>query len=437
MSTIRPLATIAILAGLGIFLAHQINQSPIDEGDQLTANWGEAAPFDASAVEPPPAIAPPAPPLGAAPPATTAGAPAMPALPVMPSEPVATTPAVPPTAPPLTTTPPAAGLPVAGLPAAGQPVAGQPVTGPMDDIPLPDDIPEANLAGLPVAAQPPVAAQAPPTGAPYQDYEPYTTTPIAPAEPGQPVADVTPEMPGPGAPRVEPGYESLGQIGGSEAGFYESFSKVDDALNRNDLVGAHAMLSAWYGDPSLTPEQSQMVESLLSQLAGTVVYSTEHLLGPPYKVQPGETLETIAQQHNVPWRLLAKINGVPSSNSIQAGDELKVVRGPFNAVVNATKSELVLMVDGKYAGKFAVKLDGAATTEGQWKVEQKTDGQAGAYAAPTGKQLVLKDSSGMATLVIGGSGGSPLERGRVTVAAADLEELHDILSVGSEVIIRR
>ena len=62
MSTIRPLATIAILAGLGIFLAHQINQSPIDEGDQLTANWGEAAPFDASAVEPPPAIAPPAPP---------------------------------------------------------------------------------------------------------------------------------------------------------------------------------------------------------------------------------------------------------------------------------------------------------------------------------------------------------------------------------------
>ncbi len=43
----------------------------------------------------------------------------------------------------------------------------------------------------------------------------------------------------------------------------------------------------------------------------------------------------------------------------------------------------------------------------------------------------------MATLVIGAGGGSPMERGRVSVANADLEELHDILSVGSQVTIKR
>ncbi|TWT85973.1 LysM domain protein [Posidoniimonas polymericola] len=454
MSTIRPLATIAILAGLGIFLAHQINQSPTDEGDELTANWGDAPEYNPSAVEPPPALAPPAPQIGAtlgtAPAAEQASTPtlpadpAMPPLPDMPAAPVgaapvgaapgfaASSPAAQPAPPIVAMTPPAAGLPVAGSPVAGPPAG--PVTGPMDDIPLPDDIPEANYAGLPTApptTQPPTA---PPVADPYQSYEPYTQTPI---EPDAPIADVTPEMPGPDAPGMEPGYESLGQIGGGEPSFQQSINAIDEALARGELTRAHTMLSAWYGDPGLTPDESAMVESLLSQLAGTVVYSTDHHLEPPYTVKAGDTLETIAKAHNVPWQLLAKINGVPTPNSVQAGDTLKIVRGPFNAVVNATTGELVLMVDGKYAGKFAVQLSGAAASEGQWKVQQKTDGSAGAYTAPTGKQLVLKDPSGMATLVIGGSGGSPLERGRVTVAAADLEELHDILSVGSEVIIRR
>ena len=33
-----------------------------------------------------------------------------------------------------------------------------------------------------------------------------------------------------------------------------------------------------------------MVERLLGQLAGTVIYSREHLLAAPYQVQPGERL---------------------------------------------------------------------------------------------------------------------------------------------------
>ncbi|TWT29241.1 LysM domain protein [Posidoniimonas corsicana] len=439
MSTIRPLATIAILGCLGIFLAHQINQSPVED-DALTANWEEAPSYDPSAVEPPPAIDTPAPALNAAPPlgavepvavaAPPAGGPSMPPLPATP--PTAGMPAPPVAAAPVA--PAAPSSPLAGLP----PAAAPPVTAPVDDIPLPDDIPEANLGGLPVA---PAAATSPLAGLPPAQPAPNTTqTPAAdpyaqyePAVPTQPI-DVTPEGPG-----AEPDYESLGQIGGPAGSSYaEAIVQINEALARDELLRAHTMLSNWYNDPTLTPEQREDVASLLSQLAGTVVYSTDHRMEPPYTVKPGDTLETIAQQYGVPWRLLAKINGVPSATAIQAGQTLKVLHGPFQAFVDASNSELVLMIDGKYAGKFAVQLSGAAAADGHWTVAQKPDGQPTAYGAtPDGKQLVLKDASGMSTLVIGSTGGSPMERGRVTVAAADLDELHDILSVGSEVIIRR
>ena len=48
------------------------------------------------------------------------------------------------------------------------------------------------------------------------------------------------------------------------------------------------------------------MESLLGQLAGTVIYSTEHQLEPARVVKPGETLETIAKEYNVPWQLLGE-----------------------------------------------------------------------------------------------------------------------------------
>ena len=87
-----------------------------------------------------------------------------------------------------------------------------------------------------------------------------------------------------------------------------------------------------------SPADTQKVETLLGQLAGTVIYSTEHQLEPARVVKPGETLETIAKEYNVPWQLLAKINGIPAPDQLRPGQELKVVRGPFSAVVDLHRS---------------------------------------------------------------------------------------------------
>ena len=43
---------------------------------------------------------------------------------------------------------------------------------------------------------------------------------------------------------------------------------------------------------------------LLDQMAGVAIYSRQHLPEPPYQVQPGDTLERIAEALNVPALLL-------------------------------------------------------------------------------------------------------------------------------------
>lgn len=220
--------------------------------------------------------------------------------------------------------------------------------------------------------------------------------------------------------------------------FASSRAAIDVALERGELEQAHLLLSSWYGDRSLTADERDEVDQLLSQLAGTVVYSPEHRLEAPHTVQAGETLETIAQKYNVPWQLLAKINGVPQPSAVVPGQELKVVRGPFSAVVDVERQQLALMVADRYAGKFGVKTEGQAAAEGEWVVTQKQ--MPSAYGA-TSKQVVLEPAGGASsgtTLVLGpASDSSPATAGAIRVAPSDQDDLFDILSIGSRVIIRK
>jgi LysM repeat protein len=239
------------------------------------------------------------------------------------------------------------------------------------------------------------------------------------------------------------------------ASLAETWPAIQSALERGDLAQAHELLSPYHGAPSLSPADAKNIERLLGQLAGTVIYSTEHRLQPARIVKPGETLETIAKEYNVPWQLLAKINGIPAANQIRPGQELKVVPGPFSAVVDLGRSELTLQVAGRYAGKFPVTVPiGAAVSEGEWLVDQKLVAPASgvtqsAYTTEPPKvdhAIVLRGSSETAAAAVGptlaiSSGANPTGAGAnaaaIQISVDDAEELSDILSVGSRVIIRR
>lgn len=243
---------------------------------------------------------------------------------------------------------------------------------------------------------------------------------------------------------------------------------MQGALDRGELSQALLLLSDWYDDPSLAPKESQEVDALLGQLAGSVIYSTEHRLEPPYLVQAGERLEDIAKKYGVPWQLLAKINGIDRPGQLQPGQKLKVLRGPFSALIDLGERRLTVLLARRYAGKFAIDIDPQVTVEeGSWKVDQKLvtpgnlslassapgtalGGQASggkAHGGPTAEEesLILTNTASKEAqiAVLKGPGAAapgvatePKNR-VIRLKTADLRDVFNILSVGSNVIIRR
>src|SRR4029078_12932264 len=53
-------------------------------------------------------------------------------------------------------------------------------------------------------------------------------------------------------------------------------------------------------------------------------------------------------------QLLGKINGIDDPQSIRPGERLKVVRGPFSAVISLEKRTVTFSLNGAYAGRFKI-----------------------------------------------------------------------------------
>lgn len=417
MSTIRPLATIAVLAVLGVFLARKINDGPPMAMDR---EWKD----DVAITEEPPAwnggetavpattadatlAARSAPSWADSAPASVETKPeaaAAPAFPAMPAMPGGATAAKQPPQPTL-------------------PTANNPTTASNQALALPASIPTAQYGSDATTVTSSTINGRVPS---MQSVTPPATTTTAAAS-AFPTTTPLPPQTSPATTAISP----------AAPGFAAAWQAVEMALERDELTRAHRMLSQWRAEPNLSPAERQQVEGLLSQLAGSVVYSNEHRLEPAYVVQPGETLATIAEDYNVPWQLLAKINGVEAVDAVQPGQQLKVIRGPFNAEVDLARSEVVLLLDDRYAGRFPVNVEGQAPTTGEWRVGQKRLDAPNQPVVGEGQKVVLENPTGEQIELSAGPTPPLGARGRLTIASNDLADLYDILSVGSAVTVRR
>ncbi|WP_146118722.1 LysM peptidoglycan-binding domain-containing protein [Blastopirellula marina] len=223
--------------------------------------------------------------------------------------------------------------------------------------------------------------------------------------------------------------------------FESDWRMAESQLQQSQWADALRTLTPWRGRAELTTEQTEKLNLLLSQLAGSVVYSTEHLLSQPYVVQRGETLQEIAAKFQVPPILLQRINGISNPELITPNESLKVMQGPFAATISLTSRELTLTIDGCYAGKFPVTVIDAATVQpGEHQVIRKED-PADRYSAQPSSYGQGSGSFGANAVYLDGgvalhgeSGGSA---GSIQLSARDAEDLFGILSVGSKVTIRR
>jgi lipoprotein-anchoring transpeptidase ErfK/SrfK len=302
-------------------------------------------------------------------------------------------------------------------------------------------------------------------------------TPV-PADALPPPPSANPSIPPGGAVRnLEPPPAAVGPINPPppaarpadelvQSKFAAFMDEVQKKLNEGKLAEAHLALSMLYGNPDLPADQTKQITALLDQLAGAVIYSRRHCLEPAYFTKPGETIEKIAQQYKVPWQLLAWINGLmpPAATNTEqstkdqplpAGMELKVVRGPFDAVIQLDKKELTLRApNGQgqylYAGRFPIgvgrdqpKLDGQYTVQNK-AINPTYHGPDGVTIQPGDPRNPLRDAWIGLSDQIGIHGaadpqavGRDDNRGTICVGHRDLQDLYGILSVGSRVTVLR
>lgn len=234
---------------------------------------------------------------------------------------------------------------------------------------------------------------------------------------------------------------------GSSAAFATAWADAHEKLAAGRYAEALAALSIWYDDPSLGLEESQRLEDLLGQLAGTVIYSQQDLLQPPHIVAASETLPGIALPLGVSWQLLAKINGVEDPQRLVPGEHLKVIRGSFDAVVSVSRRRISLQLGGNYAGSFPVVVgrqflarvgSSIPVAEVRRSPSREVQIAAAAMTDPLAKpSIVLADGLVIEAVEDPGMASDTSPATSLVVSVRDLAELIDILGPGSKVLIRQ
>lgn len=165
------------------------------------------------------------------------------------------------------------------------------------------------------------------------------------------------------------------------------------ALDQDDLVTARAHFSealAGGADES----DALLLRAELTRLGGETIFSSRIVGGDPfverYIIQPGDTLGKIAKANKVPGDLLAAINGIRDKNRIRAGQTIKIIKGPFDAVVDKSSYSLDVFLGNTFVKHFKVGLGVDDSTPcGEWRVGTKLLNPT--YYPPRGGQVIGPD----------------------------------------------
>jgi hypothetical protein len=173
----------------------------------------------------------------------------------------------------------------------------------------------AKPAGAQPASHPNPAPGAAPTNPPANPPANPAATPPAPA---------TPAGPAPSIP----------------ADVQARFTAAERAMKENRLVDARQLLNGALLDPRTPESDREGLRRWMAQINDTLVFSPTIAANDPlvttYTIAKGDSLERIAARQGVAtdWRFIQRVNNLSAPGRISVGQKLKLVRGPFHAVVH-------------------------------------------------------------------------------------------------------
>ncbi len=223
------------------------------------------------------------------------------------------------------------------------------------------------------------------------------------------------------------------------------FSTIDQLIIDGEDVEANFQLSNLYWK---RPEIRDQLLKRLSVVAYRIYFAPQPHYMDGHVVQTGDQLENIAKDYDVSWEYLAKLNRT-DAKKIRPGQKLKVIRGPFAAVVDLSDREMTIHSHGHFVARFEVGIgQDSSSPIGTHKVTEKRRdpiyyGPEGVIARddpqnPLGEYwLDLGDDYGIHGTIDDASISKSEFQGCIRMKNRDIADVYDLLTPDSEVLIRR
>ena len=221
---------------------------------------------------------------------------------------------------------------------------------------------------------------------------------------------------------------------------------VQALIDKGEDVEAHKLLSKWYWE---YPASRPAFQKSLDKLSDDLFFQPQPFYHPPYVVQSGDLLQKIASKHKLSWQYLSRVNKV-DPKKIRAGQKLKVIQGPFSAVVDLSDFELTIHCRNRFVRKYRIGTGKGQTTPiGEFAVKEKLENpkywgpngdvrEADDPLNPLGERWVdIGDGFGIHGTIEPDSIGKCESRGCIRMLNADVAEVYDLLVIGSTVRIQK
>ena len=315
-----------------------------------------------------------------------------------------------------------------------------------------------------LVTQTPVGAPATPAAVTPQT----TGTPPAPAKIVNPTGPVAPPPVAPAKPAVEVPATPAVAVDLSRSGGVIAQGK--SLIEGSKFLEGRRVLNEALVGGQLSEADADAAKALIAQANQTLIFSPQRITGDPYvggyTVQSGDKPGKIGAGHDVTWDFLGRINNIPDARRLRAGATIKVVRGPFHAVVSKSKYTLDLYLGspGEKGSMFVRTFKvghgkNNSTPTGSWMVTpqnklknpkwwgtadepakeaddpQNPLGEFWIGLTGTGGDAVDKQGFGVHGTIEPDSIGKQMSHGCVRLVNADIQMLYEVLVEGKSTII--
>jgi lipoprotein-anchoring transpeptidase ErfK/SrfK len=251
----------------------------------------------------------------------------------------------------------------------------------------------------------PGAGSGPPSGADVGSTDPTAATPggATTLRAIHPLPEPPPQPPVPGAPEPETAAQGaspnagapsslitanappsanqgIGFVIGAPASASPAAASHDvqaarAAIDGGDLITGRALLSKALA-ASPPPTDAEYARGEVRRIAEVMLFSRatlpDDLLAGVHVLAGGESLNAIAKRYAMTEELLARINEIADPNRVRSGQRLKVLHGPFNAVISKADHLMNVYLGEVVVRSFRVGLGtNGGTPTGVWMVRDK------------------------------------------------------------------